>query len=327
LHAAVVQGILPKSVDEQAVLAAVDYSVAAARPVSALGGFRNAWRVARELPEEQAVKTPEDEADAPSRRALAAASNDRIGLLALLDETPEDEFWIDGDELPACIALRQDGCSLSSVAVGAGALEMSKVVLEFCRAEPGIGALMMAIAGGLRELIRNVWNRPPAEERGSRWWAVSVAANRHRHEPLAWLLRDATDLERESLFEWAIRGHAADALVVALDEGILPWSWRTLELSSTWPVVARIERGDPPLGLSFGMGWLRFPRYSKVPKVPPPIVGEWSEWMTEAWIMPGSHGEISIARGLESSSRRDLLCSRVVDVVLPGGCIAIGDGH
>jgi hypothetical protein len=47
--------------------------------------------------------------------------------------------------------------------------------------------------------------------------------------------------------------------------------------------------------------------------------------MTEAWIMPGSHGEISIARGLENSSRRDRVWDEVVDVVLPGGCTAIGD--
>jgi hypothetical protein len=185
----------------------------------------------------------------------------------LLDETPEKEFWIDEDELPACIALRQDGCSLLSVAVGAGALETSKVVLEFCRAEPGMETLMMAIAGGNRELIRIVWNRLSAEERGSHWCAISVAANFHRLEPLAWLLRAATDLVRESFFEFAMRARWADALVVALEEGILRWSWRTLELSPTWPVVARIEGGAPALGLSFGRGWLRFPSCSEVPKV------------------------------------------------------------
>jgi hypothetical protein len=62
-------------------------------------------------------------------------------------------------------------------------------------------------------------------------------------------------LEREAFFEPELRRRLADALVVALSDGIEPWSWHTRELATRWAAAAALEFRLPD-SVSPDVGWL-----------------------------------------------------------------------
>jgi hypothetical protein len=59
-----------------------------------------------------------------------------------------------------------------------------------------------------------VWPRLPEGARQCRFGYLAVAAEFHREEPLEWLAREATMVEIEDTFEFALRLGLADALVL-----------------------------------------------------------------------------------------------------------------
>jgi hypothetical protein len=85
---------------------------------------------------------------------------------------------------------------------------------------------------------------------------LEVAADFHRDEPLAWLVRDATELEREVFAEFALERKLADALLTAFESGLMVWSRRCRAMASEWPAGRGVEVFLAQDGLSSGVGWV-----------------------------------------------------------------------
>jgi hypothetical protein len=197
------------------VLEALDAQIEVASVASALAGCRRVWRNGRRLPIDDEGR---DEV------AEAAASNDFVLVGCLLG--PRDVNTVACTNLPETIVRRPKSCVLLDVAVGAGAVEVSKCLLEFHGAKPTRETLKMAIAIGNLELIRLIWARLP-DEQHSRGDLLEVAADFHRGEPLRWLFRDSHVGEQELFFVDALEAHFADGLLEVLGERVRPWWWRT----------------------------------------------------------------------------------------------------
>ena len=122
----------------------------AAATGSALGGLSRAWRAARGLVLEQ-----------PHRNLLAEASvRDGISELGRL-VGPRDVNQIVVQNPPEVVLRRTKECLLLDAAVGAGALQVTKCLLEFHNAKPTRETLKMAISSGSLELIRLMRERLP----------------------------------------------------------------------------------------------------------------------------------------------------------------------
>jgi hypothetical protein len=224
-------------------MVAVDAEIEAAAPCSALGGFRRPWLDGRGLP-----------VDEPGRDELseAAASNDLVVIGQLLG--PRDVNGILCTTLGESVVRRPESCVLLDVSVGAGAVEVSKCLLEFHGARPTRETLKMAISSGNLELIRMIWARLPGEQR-SRGDLLEVAADFHFEEPLGWLFRDSTVFEQELFFVFALEAHLADGLLAVLCEGVRPWWQRTREAVAKCREAGKIEFGIPPRGFRADSGW------------------------------------------------------------------------
>jgi hypothetical protein len=110
----------------------------------------------------------------------------------------------------------------------------------------------MALATGDLELIRLMWARLPGEQLG-RCDLMEVASDFHRDEPLLWLYRDASDLEREALAEFAMEFRLADTLLFT---GVRPWSRICRELAALWPAArSLVMNRRPSKGASVETGW------------------------------------------------------------------------
>jgi hypothetical protein len=133
----------------------------------------------------------------------------------------------------------------------------------------------MAISCGNLELIRMLWQRSSEAEQWHRMDLLEVAADFHQEEPLGWLLRDATDLEREAFGAFALERRLADALVAGVESGWVPWSWRTRVLAANWQTATRLEFGPAPDNLSLGSRG-RVDVAGKVIELPP-INGPWTQ--------------------------------------------------
>jgi hypothetical protein len=203
-----------------------------------------------------------------------AAANDLEGMNKLLGPLDVNTIVLDSVNLPRSVLRRPEHCPLLDVAVGAGAVEVTKNLLEFHRAKPTRETLKMALSVGDVALIRLIWERLPALDHEGRLDLLEVAADFHREEPLEWLLKEATELEKEAFAVFALEQHLADALLVALSNGVKPWSWRSRELVVGWPVAAGLEFGVPPEGLSVNVGWWLHMdgRLSEIV----PVEGEWT---------------------------------------------------
>jgi hypothetical protein len=104
-------------------------------------------------------------------------------------------------------------------------------------------------------LIRLLWERLPAEHE-RRFDLLEVAADFHRDEPLVWLFREATEIEREAFAAFAIERRLADSLLLALENGLAPWTNRTREMAGLWPAAAGVEFFETQRRLSPDCGWV-----------------------------------------------------------------------
>jgi hypothetical protein len=114
----------------------------------------------------------------------------------------------------------------------------------------------MAISSGKLELIRLIWRRLPEVEREHRFEYMETAADCHHHEPMIWLFRDASELEVELFADFALEAHLADALLLAVQNGLRPWSWHCYELAAAWRTASALEFGSPPSGIMIESGFL-----------------------------------------------------------------------
>jgi hypothetical protein len=145
-------------------------------------------------------------------------------------------------------------CTLLDIAVGCGAVEVAKCLLEFHEATPTRETLKMALSSGNLVLIRLLWERLPAEQE-RRLDLLEVTGDYHWEEPLAWLLRDAKAMEVELFLMTVIERRQADAVLTAKAIGLRPWSEHAKELALSW-TETKVEFGSPPEGVLATSGWL-----------------------------------------------------------------------
>jgi hypothetical protein len=212
---------------------------------SALGSFGIAWRNASDLRVEGTL----------DELAVATASNDIGAVGRLLGRRSVDAVHFNEKELSESLIRRPLECSLLDVAVGSGSVEMTKYLFEFHRAKATRETLKQSISTGNLGMIRMVRERLPEGELRDRLDLLEVAAGFHQEEVLVWLLRDATVLEREVLGVFALEWKLADALLVALEKGFRPWSWRALEVLLECRASSEMEFVSAPEGFSSQGGW------------------------------------------------------------------------
>jgi hypothetical protein len=194
----------------EVLMAAIEAEIEAVSPAYALASFRRAWQRGRGLPVAEADR---------DELAEAAASNNVVAVGRLLG--PRKVNMVSIASLPEAVVRRPMPCMMLDVAVGAGAVEVSKCLLEFHGAKPTRETLKMAISIGNNELVRMIWARLPSEQH-SRGDLLEVAADFHHGDPLRWLFRDSTVFEQELFFTFALEGHVADGLLEVRREGGLP---------------------------------------------------------------------------------------------------------
>jgi hypothetical protein len=207
--------------------------------------FRGALRKARGL----------SDGETPSDLAVTAASNDISGVGRLLGPRDVNTVYFNLTTLPESLVRRQSESSLLDVAVGSGSIEMTKCLLEFHGGKVRRETLKMAISTGNLQLIKMAHERLPALELRDRLDLLEVAAELHRDEVLAWLLRDATVFERELLGVFALEWKLADALVAALENGLRPWLSRTRDVALKWRASSQLEFVMAPDGFWSDGGW------------------------------------------------------------------------
>jgi hypothetical protein len=134
---------------------------------------------------------------------------------------------------------------------------MTKYLLEFHGARATRETLKQSISTGNLELFKLVRERLPEAVLRIRLDLMEVAAQFHREGVFAWLLRDATPVEREHVILFALERKLADALLVTYENGFGAWLYLTRELSLKWRASAKMEFLAAPEGLSTRCGWLR----------------------------------------------------------------------
>jgi hypothetical protein len=184
----------------------------------------------------------------------AIASNDVAETGRLLMTKDVNKTRIKARNLPARI-LRQPalGCPVLDVAVGSGAVDVAKSLLEFHEAKPTRETLKMAVSSGSFELVRICWERLPDEREKDRLDLLEVAADFHQLEVLSWLFRDADPFVRELFIDFAIRHHVADALLAVLVDGFRPW-W-PVKAAAKWTPMREFVFGPAPEGFWPDGGW------------------------------------------------------------------------
>jgi hypothetical protein len=90
---------------------------------------------------------------------------------------------------------------------------MAKSLLEFHKATPAHETLRMAISTGNREMIRLIHGRLPGAERRNGSDLLDVAADFHREKARAWLLGDASALEKGGFAAGSLERRQADTLI------------------------------------------------------------------------------------------------------------------
>jgi hypothetical protein len=191
------------------------------------------------------------------------------------------------------------------IAVGAGALEVVKYLLEFHTAKPSRETLKMAISAGHLELIRLILARLPELVR--RDDLMKVACDFHREEVLTWLWRDATTFEGELFVAYALQGHYGDALVSVLREGYRPWWGASRALAAAWR-AAKLEFGPAPNGFSVDGGWWVDASGAGRPFKIDPVRGwvgyEDTPTPTPSWVVPP--GAVEVTLPLEANGWREI---------------------
>jgi hypothetical protein len=217
---------------------------------SALAAFRICWSRA---------SAPTSVPRRLSMLAEFACADKLVEFERLLGADDANTISVPVEILPGTVMRRPKSCVLLDAAVGAGAIEIVKCLLEFHDAKPSRDTLKMAISTGILELIRLIWQRLPEADLQERADLASVAADFHHGEVFAWLFRDGTALQSELVLEFVLKRRLADALLLAIDGGIRPWSLLCRAIAGDWPVAKARLRAlfVPGTGcLSAASGWL-----------------------------------------------------------------------
>jgi hypothetical protein len=240
--------VAPSKMEHQ-ISAAVDE----AEPSSAGWNFGVEWRDARK---DGHGETESGAADAfETALSGAIASNDVGETGRLLMSKDVNTTWIKARHLPAKLLRKpRFRCPVLEIAVGSGAVDVAKSLLEFHGARPTRETLKMALSSGNFELVRICWERLPDEQQQrNRRDLLEVASDFHQLEILAWLFRDADGFERELFIDFAIRRGLADALLAVLVDGFRPW-W-AVTAAAKWAPTREIEFGPAPEGFWPDGGW------------------------------------------------------------------------
>jgi hypothetical protein len=206
-------------------LNSADAKLSNARPGSSLWNFRVAWRAARGASAEASFELDEDEQRERARLvelSKASASNDVFGLGRLLGAEPAINVEVPCEFLPERVLRKPEFSSLLDVAVGAEAVEVSKYLLEFHGAKPTRETVNQALSTGNAELIRMMMGRVYPSGSVFRGDFLETSCEFHREAALGWLFRDASLFEREVFACFALENKQADALVVAIRNGLPP---------------------------------------------------------------------------------------------------------
>jgi hypothetical protein len=288
--------------------------VEATLSAQALAGFRRAWRNGLGLPVDEAER---------DELAEAAASNDVVAVGRLLG--PRDVNKVVCRDLPGAVVRRPKSCVLLDVAVGAGAVEVSKCLLEFHKASPTRETLKMAISSGSNELIRLTTARM-RDEQHSRWDLLEATAGFHREEPLRWLLRDSSAFDQELAFVFALEGHLADGLLEVRDMGVRPWWQRTREVAAKSREAREIEFGEPPEGFCVDGGWWE-DADGVVSAIPAQSNQRWTRAVTESKLGTADEVvEVVMPRGVSSISGNAFRGYKALrSLMIQPGCVRIED--
>jgi hypothetical protein len=234
------------------ILDEMDWTVSFAPSGSALWGFRPALLRAGRL---KALARPEGGGDAKIRQIAAeAAANDVPALGRSLEGGDAQDIRVTRADLPSSVLRRVKACNLLCVAVGAGALDAAKYLMTYHGFRASRPALKMALSTGKAELIHLIWNMLPAETLAHRADLLRCSADFHRDWQIVWLIREATSIEREAFAELTLRRRLADALLIALRNGVRPWSWRSRQVAASWPAASGVAFRSAPT-TSPNAGW------------------------------------------------------------------------
>jgi hypothetical protein len=141
------------------------------------------------------------------------------------------------------------------VAVGSGALEMTKCLLEFHCAKATRETLKMALSIGSFELIKLIRERLPEAELRDRVDLLEAASEFHQPEVFEWLVRDVTTFEVELLVVFAIERKLADSLAVANEAGLHLWWNPARETALLWRASSQLKFVPAPEGFTPEGGW------------------------------------------------------------------------
>jgi hypothetical protein len=262
----------------------ISAGVEAAEPATALWGFGVAWRSATQARHDQS--RPADVFETVLSGAIA--SNDVAETGRLLLSKDVNKTRIKSRNLPSKL-LRQPafGCPVLDVAVGPGAVEVVKSLLEFHEAKPTRETLKMALSSGNFELTRICWERLPDEQEKERLDLLEVAADFHQLEVLSWLFRDADKFAKELFVGFAIRRHLADGLLTVLGDGFRPWC--AVGAAAKWALMQEFVFLPAPEGFWPDGGW--FTNSKGETKGIRVMEGRWTRRQTESEL--GDESEVA----------------------------------
>jgi hypothetical protein len=170
----------------------------------------------------------------------------------LLGAADANAIRVKAQNLPRNLLRKLEICSLLDIAVGSGAVDVSKNLLEFHRARPTRETLKMALSFGNFELVRICWGRL-TDEQDKRLDLLEVASDYHQGELVAWLFRGATGFEKELFVGIAIRRRLADALLAMTTDGFKPW-W-AVAVAAGWIPTEQMPFRAAPDGFGADGGW------------------------------------------------------------------------
>jgi hypothetical protein len=267
--ASCIAGVAPPEMMKQ-IRAGAD----AAEPASALWGFcivlRDATRDRHDEEEDENEPTPTDAFEVKLAKSIVSDDVAETGRLLIAMDV--NKTRISARNLPAKLLRKPEfGCPVLDVAVGSGAVEVTKFLLEFLRAKPTRETLKMALSSGNLELIRICWEVLPDEHEKERLDLLDVASDFHQLEVLSWLFRDADPFAKERFAECAILRHLADALLSVIVDGFRPW-W-AVAAAAKWAPTRDLEFTSAPDGFWPDGGW--FTNMQGDTKGIRPTVGRW----------------------------------------------------
>jgi hypothetical protein len=253
------------------------------------------------------------------------ASNDVAETGRLLIAKDVNKTRIRARNLPAMLLRKPEfGCLVLDVAVGSGAVDVAKSLLEFHEAKPTGETLKMALSSGDFELVRICWERLPGEQEKERRDLLEVAADFHQLEVLSWLFRDADPFAKELFVGFAIRRHLADALLAVLVDGFRPW-W-AVEAAAKWAPTREFVFGPAPAGFWPDGGW--FTNSKGETKGIRAMTGRWTRQVMSPSGMEAQEVKAVVLPSGVTSVSGDAFSdiTTLTSVTLPAGCIRIEDG-